>query len=100
MTLAIAGSLRCVTASPNSASAWCKLHSEIDQRKRTALGPQMDNGIGDDLTKRNLFHVLGMSLNSLGQDEQHLFLRLVVLAPSVLATAPMLANLWEKVRLK
>lgn len=100
MTLAIAGSLRCVTVSPNSALAWRKLHLEIARQKRTSLGPEMDADIGDDLTKLSLFSVLDLSLVSMGRDEKHLLLSLVVLARGVSAPAPMLANLWGKVRLE
>ena len=58
----------------------------------------MNTGIGDDPTKLSLFPVLDLSLESLGEDEQRLFLSLVVLARGVVAPAPMLANLWQKVR--
>lgn len=52
----------------------------------------------DDPTKRSLFPVLDLSLESLGGGEQHLFLSLVVLARGVLAPASMLASIWQKVR--
>ena len=98
LTLAIAGSLEAVTANPNSAPAWHKLHSEIEQRKRTHHGPEMNADNSDDSTKLSLFAVLDMSLVQLGRDERRLFLSLVVLARGVVAPAPMLANLWQKVR--
>ena len=58
----------------------------------------MNAGIGDDQTKLSLFPVLDLSLESLGEDEQHLFLSLVVLARGVSAPIPMLASIWQKVR--
>eukprot|EP00752_Nemacystus_decipiens_P009335 g8343.t1 len=96
LTLAIAGSLRSVTDSPNSASAWHKLHSEIVQKKTTARGPRMNTDIGHDPTKLSLFPVLDLSLESLGEEEQRLFLSLVVLARGALAPASMLASIWQK----
>ena len=59
----------------------------------------MNADIGDDPTKLSLFPVLDLSLESLGEDEQRLFLSLVVLARGALAPAPMLASIWEKVRI-
>lgn len=99
LTLAIAGSLRFVKDYPNSAATWRQLASEIAQKKKTVRGPQMDADIGDDLTKKSLFPVLDLSLESLGGDEQRLLLSLVVLARGVSAPAPMLASIWQKVGL-
>eukprot|EP00752_Nemacystus_decipiens_P005303 g4810.t1 len=96
LTLAIAGSLRSVTDSPNSPSAWQKLHSEIKHKRTTARGLRMNADGSDDPTKQSLFRVLDLSLDSLGEDEQHLFLSLVVLARGVLAPTPMLASIWQK----
>eukprot|EP00752_Nemacystus_decipiens_P017370 g15565.t2 len=96
LTLAIAGSLRSVTDSPNCASAWQKLHSEIVRKKATVRGPQMNADNTDDPTKLSLFPVLDLSLESLGEDEQRFFLSLVVLARGVLAPASMLASIWQK----
>eukprot|EP00752_Nemacystus_decipiens_P009291 g8302.t1 len=98
LTLAIAGSLPSVADSPNCGSAWQKLHSEIEQKKSTARGPRMNAGSDDDPTKLSLFPVLDLSLESLGKDEQRLFLSLVVLARGVLASVPMLASIWQKDR--
>ena len=58
----------------------------------------MDASVGDDPTKRALFPVLDLSLESLGEEEQCLFLSLVVLALGVSASASMLASLWQKVQ--
>lgn len=60
----------------------------------------MDADITDDQTKLSLFTVLDLSLESLGGDEQHLLFSQVVLARGVLAPAPSLANLWQKVRIQ
>lgn len=57
----------------------------------------MNADVGDDPTKLSMFSVLDLSLDSLGEDEQNLFLRLVVLARGVLAPASMLASIWQKV---
>lgn len=59
----------------------------------------MDADIGDDRTKKSLFPVLELSLDSLGGDRERLFLSLVVLARGVSAPAPMLASIWDKVGL-
>ena len=98
LTVAIAGSLRTVTNNPDSASAWQKLHFEIQKKKATAQGPQMNASVGDDPTKLSLFPVLDLSLESLGEDEKRLFLSLVVLTHGALAPTPMLASIWQKVR--
>ena len=57
----------------------------------------MNADTGDDPTKLSLFPVLDLSLESLGEDEQRLFLSLVVLARGVLAPVSMLASIWQKV---
>ena len=57
----------------------------------------MNADVGDDPTKLSLFPVLDLSVESFGEDEQRLFLSLVVLARGVLAPAPMLASIWQKV---
>ena len=99
LTLAIAGSLRSVAASPNSAAAWRQLYKEIVQKKNTPRGPQMNADDADDPTQVSLFAVLDLSLESLGAEEQTGFLSLIVLPPGVLALTAMLAGIWQKVRL-
>eukprot|EP00903_Cladosiphon_okamuranus_P006464 g6324.t1 len=96
LTLAIAGSLRSVGASPNSVRAWQTVHSEIVKKKMTALGPRMNADVGDDPTKLSLFPVLDLSLESLGEDELRLFLTLVVPARVLLAPARMLVSIWQQ----
>ena len=98
LTLAIAGSLPSVIATPNSVLAWRKLYQEISQKKGTPRGPQMDADEGDDPTKLSLFGVLDLSLEFLGSEMQYLFLSLVVLARGVWAPTSMLASIWHKVR--
>eukprot|EP00903_Cladosiphon_okamuranus_P006332 g6204.t1 len=66
---------------------------DIVQKKATARGPRMNANIGGDIIKLSLSPVL--DLESLGEDEQHLFLSLVVLALGILAPAPTLTS-WQK----
>ncbi|CAM9102671.1 unnamed protein product, partial [Sphacelaria rigidula] len=96
LALAIAGSLPCVTKSPDSALSWHELHREIKEKKTTRLGLQMSRDIADDKSKTSLFPVLSVSLEELGREEQDMFLSLVVLARGVGASTAMLAALWEK----
>ncbi|CAM9231963.1 unnamed protein product, partial [Sphacelaria rigidula] len=96
LALAIAGSLPCVTGSPDSAVSWHQLHLEIKAKKATRLGLQMSRDIADDKSKRSLYPVLSVSLEELGQEQQDMFLSLVVLARGVWASTAMLATLWEK----
>ncbi|CAM9482616.1 unnamed protein product, partial [Sphacelaria rigidula] len=96
LALAIVGSLPCVTGSPDSALSWQRLHIEIKKKKATRLGLQMSRDIADDKSKRSLYPVLSVSLEELGQEEQDMFLSLVVLTRGVWASTAMLAALWKK----
>jgi len=98
LALAIAGSLPSVTDSPNSALAWSQVCSEIEKNNTRVPGLQMAADIRDDLTPRSLFSVLNLSVESLNSDEQRRFLGLVVLPRGVSAPIPMLASIWQTVR--
>ena len=58
----------------------------------------MSRDIAEDKSKTSLFSVLSVSLEELGEEEEVMFLCLVVLARGVWASTAMLATLWEKVR--